>query len=180
MICASEVGTLSIDPSLVVKKGRLKPGRMLLVDTQSRGIVDDLELKQNLYRKKPFQQWIDENMLRMDAIVAEFKQKSVIPLDPLPLNQDPRLKMFGFTFEQLNMILSPMAKEGKEALGSMGADTPHAYLSSVPRLVYDYFRQLFAQVTNPPIDPIREEIVMSLSTYIGPEGNELAYFILNL
>ncbi|ORZ30594.1 hypothetical protein BCR44DRAFT_1444394 [Catenaria anguillulae PL171] len=148
MICASEVGCITLDPKRVVQKGRLMPGRMLLVDTAAGRIVNDNELKRNAGRKI------------MQALGTD--------------RTDPRLVAFGYSHEQATMLLQPMAKVGKEALGSMGNDAPLACLSNQPRLVFDFLRQLFAQVTNPPIDPIRERIVMSARTYLGPEGNVLA------
>eukprot|EP00158_Paraphelidium_tribonemae_P009771 Partr_v1_DN28960_c0_g1_i1_m24917 putative glutamate synthase len=176
MICASEVGTLQIDPSLIVAKGRLKPGRMLLIDTDKGYIVDDAELKAAVCTKMPFEKWTTENIIRMSNLVSYHKLKPprrARILDAIPIVDDPRMKVVAFSLEQLNMLILPMVRSGKEALGSMGTDTPLACLSRTQRPIYDYFRQLFAQVTNPPIDPIREEIVMSLSCYIGPEGNFL-------
>ncbi|KAG0066294.1 glutamate synthase [NADH], partial [Linnemannia elongata] len=142
MICASEVGTMNIAPERILEKGRLQPGKMLLVDT-------------------------------LEALNNAPKFDMVASVDNVPLTQDPRLPAFKFTIEQLNLLLLPMTTDGKEALGSMGNDAPLACLSSEPQIVFEYFRQLFAQVTNPPIDPIREEIVMSLECYVGPEGNLL-------
>lgn len=175
MICASEVGCIYVEPEKVIMKGRLKPGRMLLVDTKEGRIVDDKELKLTTARKQPFSAWIEEQMLHLPNIVKRVKRvHDITPvINDIPLNSDPMLIAFGFTFEQLNLLLLPMVQDGKEALGSMGNDSPLACLSSAPRIIYDYFRQLFAQVTNPPIDPIRESIVMSLGATVGPEGNLL-------
>ncbi|KAI8901089.1 hypothetical protein BC833DRAFT_579403 [Globomyces pollinis-pini] len=176
MICASEVGTISVATDTIVSKGRLKPGKMLLVDTKEGRIVDDRELKMKLCSSRPFGQWIEDNMLTMMQIhewVAKNGAMRTHILDNNSLSQDRRLQAFGLTMEQISMLLVPMVQDGKEGLGSMGTDTPLACLSRNPRLIYDYFRQLFAQVTNPPIDPIREEIVMSLTCYIGPQGNIL-------
>ncbi|KAI9209677.1 uncharacterized protein BJ171DRAFT_436843 [Polychytrium aggregatum] len=176
MICASEVGTINVDPATITAKGRLQPGRMLLVDTEQGRIVDDNELKMEICAQKPFANWITENMIRLDDVRAWAKENGLYtraPLDEAKIFEDKKLLAFGFSLEQLNMIISPMVNDGKEALGSMGKDTPLACLSRQSRVVYDYFRQLFAQVTNPPIDPIREEIVMSLACYVGPEGNIL-------
>ncbi|KAI0797625.1 hypothetical protein C8Q75DRAFT_739017 [Abortiporus biennis] len=175
IVCASEVGALYIPPEKVVAKGRLKPGRMLLVDTEEGRIVDDKELKRNTARKQNFASWIETHMLHVPNIVKRVtRSQSVKPsVDQYPLSTDPKLLAFGYTVEQLNLLMIPMVNEGKEALGSMGNDAPLACMATQPRLIYDYFRQLFAQVTNPPIDPIRENIVMSLEAYVGPEGNLL-------
>ncbi|KAG9302670.1 hypothetical protein G9A89_007374 [Geosiphon pyriformis] len=176
MICASEVGTTFIEPERVVQKGRLQPGKMLLVDTEEGRVVDDTELKLSVASRANFQAWIERQMISLDDITAKIKATgngiSVI-LDSTSVAEDPRLRAFGYTIEQINLLMLPMVTDAKEALGSMGNDAPLACLSSQPRLIYDYFRQLFAQVTNPPIDPIREEIVMSLECYVGPEGNIL-------
>ncbi|KAL1932347.1 hypothetical protein VTP01DRAFT_9403 [Rhizomucor pusillus] len=175
MICASEVGTVHVDQETVVQKGRLQPGRMLLVDTVEGVIVDDKQLKLQTAAKRNFVQWLKNQRITLDDVVS--KASSVQPfdahLDDTTVNADPRLKAFGYTLEQLNLIMVPMASTGKEALGSMGNDTALACLAEQPRLIYEYFRELFAQVTNPPIDPIREEIVMSLECSVGPEGNIL-------
>ncbi|KAI0273665.1 NADPH-dependent glutamate synthase [Gloeopeniophorella convolvens] len=175
MVCASEVGALFISPEKVVSKGRLKPGRMLLVDTVEGRIVDDKELKRNTARKQNFASWIESNVLMVPNIVKRVTRTQSVKaiVDESPLSTDARLVAFGFTVEQLNLLMLPMITDGKEALGSMGNDAPLAAMATQPRIVYDYFRQLFAQVTNPPIDPIRESIVMSLETYVGPEGNLL-------
>ncbi|KAG1466135.1 hypothetical protein G6F56_004748 [Rhizopus delemar] len=172
MICASEVGTVFIDPETVVEKGRLKPGRMLLVDTVEGVIVDDKQLKLQTASKRNFTEWVkNKNIVLKDLVKqteADFNQ-----LDSTTVQSDPRLKAFGYTLEQLNLIMLPLASTGKEPLGSMGNDTALACLAEQPRLIFEYFRELFAQVTNPPIDPIREEIVMSLQCYVGPKGNIL-------
>ncbi|KAJ3300990.1 glutamate synthase [NADH], partial [Blyttiomyces sp. JEL0837] len=176
MICASEVGTIYVDPLTIVSKGRLQPGKMLLVDTVEGRVVDDKELKHNICTQKPFGKWLKEEMLTMTALrdwVIRSGRFRKHVLDPHSVTEDKRMLAFGFTIEQLTMIVTPMVTDGKEALGSMGTDTPLACISQQPRMIYDYFRQLFAQVTNPPIDPIREDIVMSLTCYIGPEGNIL-------
>ncbi|CAG8576841.1 6605_t:CDS:2, partial [Dentiscutata heterogama] len=176
MICASEVGTIGIEPERIVKKGRLQPGKMLLVDTEEGRVVDDKELKLSVASKANFRAWLDNNMITLDNIIERIKSTGngiSVELDDISVSDDPRLHAFGYTIEQLNLLVLPMLSDGKEALGSMGNDAPLACLSDQPRLIYDYFRQLFAQVTNPPIDPIREEIVMSLECYVGPEGNIL-------
>ncbi|CAG8470800.1 12777_t:CDS:2 [Funneliformis mosseae] len=176
MICASEVGTTFIEPERIVQKGRLQPGKMLLVDTEEGRVVDDRELKLSTASRENFSAWIDKQMITLDSIIERIKMTGngiSVELDNSTVAEDPRLRAFGYTIEQLNLLVLPMTVDAKEALGSMGNDAPLACLSSQPRLIYDYFRQLFAQVTNPPIDPIREEIVMSLECYIGPEGNIL-------
>ncbi|KAJ7929220.1 hypothetical protein B0H13DRAFT_940898 [Mycena leptocephala] len=176
MICASEVGALYVAPEKVVQKGRLKPGRMLLVDTLEGRIVDDKELKRNTAAKQNFASWVEAHVLHVPNIVKRVKRSNLRlhpVLDDYTLSTDPKLLAFGFTVEQLNLLVLPMVSDGKEALGSMGNDAPLAAMATQPRIIYDYFRQLFAQVTNPPIDPIRESIVMSLEAYVGPEGNLL-------
>ncbi|KAI7863956.1 hypothetical protein BDF14DRAFT_1838900 [Spinellus fusiger] len=173
MICASEVGTVYVDPETIVQKGRLQPGRMLLVDTVKGVLVDDKELKQATASKLNFTQWLKNQQIPLSKVVETSPTPFKALLDDTSVQTDPRLKAFGYTLEQLNLIMVPMASTGKEALGSMGNDTALACLSEQPRLIYEYFRQLFAQVTNPPIDPIREDIVMSLECYVGPGGNIL-------
>ncbi|KAI3653347.1 hypothetical protein MP228_001294 [Amoeboaphelidium protococcarum] len=179
MICASEVGTVKVDPSTVVHKGRLMPGRMLLVDTVKQQLVDDTELKSEICTQFPYGEWLQQQSLNLKSLVSNSSKLSDSVLmqnsiDSTSVQSDARLKAFGFSIEQLNMVFVPMIKDGKEPLGSMGIDVPLACLSQQPRSIYEYFRQLFAQVTNPPIDPIREEIVMSLSCFIGPEWNLLS------
>jgi glutamate synthase (NADPH/NADH) len=176
MVCASEVGAIHIPPEKVIQKGRLKPGKMLLVDTLEGRIVDDKELKRNTASKMDFASWVDAHVLELPNIVRRVKRSGMTlecQLDDASLSTDPKLLAFGYTVEQLSLLMLPMVADGKEALGSMGNDTPLAAIATQPRSVYDYFRQLFAQVTNPPIDPIRESIVMSLAAYVGPEGNLL-------
>ncbi|WFD25732.1 alanine dehydrogenase [Malassezia nana] len=177
MICASEVGTVSIAPERVTAKGRLRPGRMLLVDTVEGRIVDDRELKSSTAHLADFAAWVEHNLLHLRDVtqrVSRVSSESLTPvLDETSLSTDPRLRAFGYTIDQISLLMLPMLDDAKEALGSMGNDAPLACLSQSPRLLYEYFRQLFAQVTNPPIDPIREAVVMSLEQYIGPEGNLL-------
>lgn len=176
IVCASEVGALYIPPEKVVQKGRLKPGRMLLVDTEQGRIVDDKELKKNTAAKQNFASWVETHVLHVPTIVKRVRRSNTpidVTLDETALSVDPKLLAFGYTVEQLSLLMLPMVTEGKEALGSMGNDAPLAAMASQPRIIYDFFRQLFAQVTNPPIDPIRENIVMSLEAYVGPEGNLL-------
>ncbi|KAG0171861.1 glutamate synthase [NADH] [Apophysomyces sp. BC1034] len=172
MICASEVGTVFVEPSTIVKKGRLQPGRMLLVDTVKGIIVDDKELKHQTATKHKFLQWMKNQAITLEDVVKKAPQYNQ-ELDTTTIRADPRLKAFGYTLEQLNLILRPMAIDGCEATGSMGNDTPLACLAEQPCLIYEYFRQLSAQVTNPPIDAVREKVVMSLECYVGPEGNIL-------
>ncbi|CAH7684750.1 glutamate synthase [NADPH] [Phakopsora pachyrhizi] len=178
IICASEVGAISIPPERVSRKGRLQPGKMLLVDTTEGRIVDDTELKMLTARKRPFKQWIKNQQIRLpeilDSLGSSIQVSLAECLDDFRISEDPKLLAFGYTFEQLDLLMRPMVTDGKEALGSMGNDAPLACMATQPRLIYDYFRQLFAQVTNPPIDPIRESIVMSLECYVGAEGNLLA------
>ncbi|CAZ80456.1 unnamed protein product [Tuber melanosporum] len=176
IICASEVGTILIDPEHIIQKGRLKPGRMLLVDTVEGRIVDDKELKMGVSSRFDFTSWVEEQLLTIKKVYNQLESSGVRlepSLDDNSLQNDPRLLAFGYSFEQVSLILGPMAADSKEALGSMGNDAPLACLAKQPRLLYEYFRQLFAQVTNPPIDPIREAIVMSLECYVGPQGNVL-------
>ncbi|KAJ2802779.1 glutamate synthase [NADH], partial [Coemansia helicoidea] len=170
MICASEVGTVKIDAATIVQKGRLMPGRMLLVDTREGAIVDDEQLKMQFAHQHPYQEWISKYQIRLEHLAPSAQH---VAIDDVPVSRDRRLRMFGYSAEQLNLIIGPMVQHGKEPLGSMGNDTVLACLDPSPRLPYEYFRELFAQVTNPPIDPIREKIVMSLACHVGPEGNLL-------
>ncbi|KAF8004185.1 hypothetical protein HF325_001633 [Metschnikowia pulcherrima] len=177
IICASEVGVIDVDPAKVLQKGRLQPGRMLLVDTKEGRIVDDRELKSTVASRFDFKSWVSASGITLDDLCAKLEARDVNITQPsydksFTVQTDPRMLAFGYSHEQMNTILAPMA-EAKEALGSMGNDTALACISEQPRLLYEYFRQLFAQVTNPPIDPIREEIVMSLECYVGPQGNLL-------
>ncbi|KAK3315289.1 putative glutamate synthase [Apodospora peruviana] len=177
IICASEVGTIAVEPEKVILKGRLQPGRMLLVDTQAGRIIDDSELKAAVSSRHDFRSWLDNELITMPQVLETLSQEKNLELaakpDATKLQEDPLLHAYGYTFEQVSLLLAPMASDEKEALGSMGNDAPLACLSPAPKLVYEYFRQLFAQVTNPPIDPIRESIVMSLECYVGPQGNLL-------
>ena len=176
IICASEVGTIALDPERIVQKGRLQPGKMLLVDTLAGRIVDDAELKHTVSSRQDFRAWLHKELLTLPNVVEKLTENGMDlsrPLDDVSVQEDPLLRAFGYSFEQVSLLLGPMAADSKEALGSMGNDAPLACMASQPRLLYEYFRQLFAQVTNPPIDPIREAIVMSLECYIGPQGNLL-------
>lgn len=176
IICASEVGTIPIEPSSVVQKGRLQPGRMLLVDTVAGRIIDDSELKETVANRQNFRAWLDTQLVALpkvfDQLIEQGTDLSYKPTET-SVQEDPMLKAFGYSLEQVTLLLAPMAADSKEALGSMGNDAPLACLATQPRLLAEYFRQLFAQVTNPPIDPIREAVVMSLGSYVGPQGNLL-------
>ena len=176
IICASEVGTLQVDAASVIQKGRLQPGRMLLVDTKQGRIIDDTELKETVSNRQDFRAWMDSELLSLPKIHNQLLEKGTdlsLQLTKTNVQEDPRLKAYGYSLEQVSLLLAPMAADSKEALGSMGNDAPLACLAQQPRLLYEYFRQLFAQVTNPPIDPIREAVVMSLGSYVGPQGNLL-------
>ena len=169
VIMASEAGVLPIAPERIASKGRLQPGRMFLVDMQAGRIVADEEIKAEIAKAQPYRQWLDDNLVKLESLAD-----GVIP--PTPLEKGGLIGQqmaFGYTFEELRMLMTPMARDGVEATGSMGTDTPLAVLSDRPKLLYDYFQQLFAQVTNPPIDSIREEIVTSAQTTIGAERNLL-------
>jgi glutamate synthase (NADPH) large chain len=168
VLMASEVGVLDIPPERVLSKGRLQPGRMLLVDTEQGRIVEDEELKRAIARQQPYGQWVRENLVL-------FKDLPDPPHLYEPDHETVHLRQlaFGYTYEDQTMILAPMATDGTEPIGSMGNDAPLAVLSDRPQLLYSYFKQLFAQVTNPPIDSIREELIMSVGTTIGPERNLL-------
>jgi glutamate synthase domain-containing protein 2/glutamate synthase domain-containing protein 1/glutamate synthase domain-containing protein 3 len=168
VIMASEAGVLEVPPENVLIKGRLQPGRMFLVDTEQGRIIDDAEIKQTVTSQLPYRQWLDDYMIHVEDLPAAPEMPHP---DPETLMQ--RQVAFGYTFEDERIVISPMAQNGVEAVGAMGNDTPLAVLSDRPRLLYDYFKQLFAQVTNPPIDCIREEIVTSSETRLGSEGNLL-------
>jgi len=167
VVLASEAGVLNLDPSRVVKKMRLQPGRMFLVDTAQGRIVSDEEVKAELAADLPYQEWLDAGLFQLDDLPPGDYIR--MPHHRVVLRQ----QAFGYTYEELNMLVAPMARTGAEALGSMGTDTPVAVLSARPRMLYDYFQQLFAQVTNPPLDAIREEVVTSLQGNVGPEGDLL-------
>jgi glutamate synthase (NADPH/NADH) large chain len=161
MVVASETGVLPIEPSEIRERGRLKPGKMLMVDTEEGTIHYDTELKENLAKAYPYRQWLSKNRISLDDISSGRTIKYGVD------NYEKLLKTFGYYKEDIEKIITPMAVEGKEPTASMGNDTPLAVLSNKPQRLFNYFRQLFAQVTNPPIDPIREELVMSLAGYIG-------------
>ncbi|XP_052750454.1 uncharacterized protein LOC113511910 [Galleria mellonella] len=178
LVMASEVGVYDVNPEKVILKSRLKPGRMLLVDTEDKRIIQDVELKLHIARSRPHSEWLKEQITMEDihksvsesnsaAVENSSAQSAISGLS------DKRLALFGYTIESINMLLLPMIQDKKEALGSMGNDAPLACLSQFQPLPYEYFKQLFAQVTNPPIDPFREKIVMSLLCPIGPTANIL-------
>lgn len=171
VIMGSEVGVLEVPADMVLQKGRLQPGRMFLIDTEEGRIVEDEELKNKLANERPYRQWLNDNLVNLADIpdpdyeieTREFDHEQVLR----------RQRVFGYTYEDLRIIMGPMAENGVEPLGSMGKDTPVAVLSSKPRLLYEYFKQLFAQVTNPAIDAIREELITATAVAIGPELNIL-------
>lgn len=167
VILASEVGVLDIDPAKVVRKGRLQPGRMFLVDIAEGRIIEDDEIKSSLASAHPYGEWLAEGIVRLADLPS--REHIIYPHSSVLRRQ----RAFGYTEEELRIIIAPMAKNGAEPLGSMGTDTPIAALSDKPRLLFDYFAQLFAQVTNPPLDAIREEMVTSLGQTIGAESNLL-------
>ena len=165
VVMASETGVIDVPQSAVVEKGRLQPGRMFLIDTAQGRIVRDDEIKDGLASARPYQRWLDQNLVRLDDLPRR---------DPVRRDEGSLIQLqqvFGHTHEEHRLLLAPMAIDGKEALGSMGTDTPPAVLSDRNRPIYDFFKQLFAQVTNPPLDAIREELVTSLYARVGPEGN---------
>ncbi|HUJ09647.1 MAG TPA: glutamate synthase large subunit [Verrucomicrobiae bacterium] len=168
VIMASEVGVLDVPPDRVLQKGRLQPGRMFLIDTELGRIVSDEEIKHKIATEHPYRLWLKENLVDLESLP-----------EPLHVHQPDhatvllRQQAFGYTFEDLRILLAPMARDAVQPIGSMGTDTPLAVLSQRPQLLYNYFKQLFAQVTNPPIDCIREEIITSTYTTIGAEGNLL-------
>ena len=167
VILSSEVGVLDLPPELVKKKGRLQPGRMFLVDMKEGRVVENDEIKESIATARPYGEWLERRRLGLEDLVAR---------EPVTTERDSflaPLKMFGYTDEHLRFILHPLVEKARDPTGSMGNDAALAFLSERPRLLYDYFKQLFAQVTNPPIDSTREDSVMSLAVPIGPEGNLL-------
>ncbi|MFE1091060.1 glutamate synthase large subunit [Streptomyces albidoflavus] len=167
VVLGSEVGVLDIDPAKVVRKGRLQPGRMFLVDTAEHRIIEDDEIKGTLATEQPYEEWLETGTIELH----DLPEREHIVHTHASVTR--RQQTFGYTEEELRVILAPMAKVGAEPIGSMGTDTPIAALSKRPRLLFDYFTQLFAQVTNPPLDAIREELVTSLYSTLGPQGNLL-------
>jgi glutamate synthase (ferredoxin) len=168
VVMASEVGVMEVAPEEVEHKGRLQPGRMLLVDTEKGRIVSDEELKSEIVAEQPYGKWVRKNLVSLDDL-PDPEYVAVLDHETVHLRQ----KAFGYTTEDLKMILGPMAQSGSEPVGSMGNDIPLAVLSQKQRLLYDYFKQLFAQVTNPPVDAIREELIMSSEAMVGPERDLL-------
>ncbi|NGN68794.1 glutamate synthase large subunit [Streptomyces sp. A7024] len=167
VVLSSEVGVLDIDPGKVVRKGRLQPGRMFLVDTEKHRIIEDDEIKAELAAEHPYQEWLEAGLIELE----DLPEREHIVHTHASVTR--RQQTFGYTEEELRVLLAPMAKAAAEPIGSMGTDSPIAALSDRPRLIFDYFTQLFAQVTNPPLDAIREELVTSLISSLGPQGNLL-------
>ncbi|GAB2758663.1 glutamate synthase large subunit [Nocardioides salsibiostraticola] len=167
VVLASEVGVLDLDPASIVRKGRLQPGRMFLVDTDEHRIIEDEEIKSDLAAEEKYGEWMHAGLIHLNDIPD---REHIVHTHA---SVTRRQQIFGYTYEELRVLLTPMANTGGEALGSMGTDSPIAALSDKPRLLFDYFAQLFAQVTNPPLDAIREELVTSLNGTIGPEANLL-------
>ncbi|SDP59367.1 glutamate synthase (NADPH/NADH) large chain [Rhodoferax sp. OV413] len=168
VIMASESGVLPVPENKIVRKWRLQPGKMFLIDLEQGRMIDDDELKANIVNTKPYKQWIDNLRIKLDSVPADAAQPAASGTGLLD-----RQQAFGYTQEDIKFLLSPMAQAGEEGIGSMGNDSPLAVLSDKNKPLYNYFRQMFAQVTNPPIDPIREAIVMSLVSFIGPKPNLL-------
>ncbi|MFI2225748.1 MULTISPECIES: glutamate synthase large subunit [Streptomyces] len=167
VVLSSEVGVLDVEPGKVVRKGRLQPGRMFLVDTAEHRIIEDDEIKAKLAAEHPYQEWLETGIITL----GDLPEREHIVHTHASVTR--RQQTFGYTEEELRVILAPMARTGAEPIGSMGTDSPIAALSDRPRLLFDYFTQLFAQVTNPPLDAIREELVTSLLSSLGPQGNLL-------
>lgn len=168
IVMASETGVIEMEGARIQKRGRLQPGKMFLVDMAQRRIVSDSEIKGQISRQKPYRRWVRENVIQLRGLFTPSEPPAESPAQLLQ-----KQHAFGYTEEELKMILAPMASQGQEPVGSMGNDAALAVLSNKPRLLFDYFKQLFAQVTNPPIDPLREELVMSLMSFIGRVGNIL-------
>ena len=164
---ASEDGALRLDPEEIVERGRLKPGRMLVVDTERNEVLRDEQVKDELAGRQPYKEWVEKGEIHLDELPAAEPDGN----RPEAASLFERQLAFGYTIEDLRILMAPMALEGKEPTGSMGTDTPLAVLSERPQLLFNYFKQHFAQVTNPPIDPLREEMVMSLKMSLGPEQN---------
>ncbi len=167
IILGSEIGVLDVDPATVVRKGRLRPGSMLLADTVEGRIIEDEELKASLAHMQPWGEWVREGEIALEKL----PEREHIIATPQSINR--RQRTFGYTEEEVRVLLTPMGQTGAEPLGAMGSDTPIAAISERPRLLFDYFSQQFAQVTNPPLDSIREQVVTSMTTGLGPEGNLL-------
>ena len=170
VILASETGVLPVDPSMIKEKGRLQPGKMFVVDLEQGKIISDEELKETICSQKPYNEWLNKYKIRLEDLPEPRVMFTHLEHDSILKYQ----KAFGYSIEDIDKIIAPMALDGKEPVGSMGTDVPLAILSDQPQHFSNYFKQLFAQVTNPPIDPIRERLVMSLSTFAGSNGNLLA------
>lgn len=170
IVLSSEAGVLDIPPDEVMVKGRLQPGKMLLIDTVEKRIISDEEIKSSLVKEKPYREWLKDNLIDFSEVSMELKYP-----EPDLLHEDilKRQKVFGYSYEDLRVNVGPMAANMLQPIGAMGNDAPLAVLSNQPQLLYNYFKQLFAQVTNPPIDPIREELITSTETYLGAKGNIL-------
>jgi glutamate synthase (NADPH) large chain len=168
LIMASETGVLDIEPEIIKYKGCLEPGKMLLIDLAEKRIIPDEEIKTSLAKRQPYAKWIQENQILLEKLPEPPREFGFSPEDLLK-----RQRVFGYSDEDIRMIITPMVVNGEEPIGSMGSDVPLACLSDKPQLLFNYFKQNFAQVTNPPIDSIREKFVMSLTSYIGTEGNLL-------
>jgi len=169
VIMASEVGVLPVDPKIVREKGRLQPGRMFLVDFEQGRLIPDDELKKEVSTRRPYAQWLANQRIQLRDLPLSDQSHGFHPESLLP-----RMQNFGYSTETMQFMLLPLVNEKRDPVGSMGNDSALAVLSDQPRMIYDYFKQLFAQVTNPPIDSIREEVIMSLECYVGPEHNLLA------
>ena len=167
MVVASEVGVMDFEPNEIKEKGRLQPGKILLIDTEKGEIYYDSELKEKLANAQPYRTWLEKNRVELDELKSGRKIPHKVE------KYDKLLRTFGYSREDIERIIIPMCTGGAEPVGSMGNDTPLAILSARPQILYNYFRQQFAQVTNPPIDPIREELVMSLTEYIGAVGSNI-------
>ena len=166
VVMSSEIGVLDLPPSEIKQSGRLKPGKIFFIDTVKGEIIDNDELKKNIYLSNPYDKWVEENMVELSVLVSEEKEQDT-------KNIIKELKAFGYSREDLKNIIQPMAIDGEEPVGAMGNDAPHALLSSQNQILYNYFKQLFAQVTNPAIDPIREHVVMSIQAFVGKQKNML-------
>lgn len=164
MVVASEAGVISFEAGDIKEKGRLQPGKILLIDTQEGKVYYDGELKEQLAKAYPYRQWLSANRIELDALKSGRKVENSVD------DFNTRLRVFGYTREDIERTITPMATNGSEPIASMGNDTPLAVLSERPQSLFNYFRQQFAQVTNPAIDPIREELVMSLTEYVGAVG----------
>ena len=173
LILGSEVGTLPLNPNEIKFKGRLEPGNLFYVDFENKKIINDYELKKQISTEHPYGEWLSNHVVELPKSSDEEEQIS--PRIKKNMMEDPRLKIFGYSVEHIEILLKPLCLDGVEPLGSMGNDSALAVMDSQPRLLYSYFKQLFAQVTNPAIDSIRESIVMSLNSFIGPQGNILKF-----